>query len=244
MANTGIWHYLENQFDNATEESYKRANILGEDHLAKLAAETADPDILFLHERFSPVQVLYVEIYSGWLKEKGIYKGWTQRMDDIQSTLSSAKIAEWDNKIKAEVGEDSPEHTTLLPNGREPFQTGGRDARIMEVKGLSKRLEDFPALAAVKADVDAFLAQMNAIRDTQQQKEDLVEKNSDGLEAQRKAMCNMMYGDLGRLMDKYMDGPLVIDRFFELQLIRQTGAEEEEVLPIDPAEPLPGDPIV
>ena len=42
MANTGTWHYLENQFGNATENSYKRANILGEDHLAKLAAEKAE----------------------------------------------------------------------------------------------------------------------------------------------------------------------------------------------------------
>jgi len=237
MANTGTWHYLENQFDNATAESYKRANILGEDHLAKLAAEQADPDIAFLFERFQPVQILFVERYTGWLKAKGVYKGWTQRMEEKQDELSSDKIAEWDNKIKAEVTEDSADHTTLLPNGREPFQTGGRDARILEVKGLSKRLEDFPALAAVKADVDAFAAQMDTTRDTQQQQEDLVEKASDALEQQRVAMTAMMYGNLGRLMDKFMDGPLVIDRFFELQLIRQTGAEEEEVEPIPPEEP-------
>jgi len=237
MANTGTWHYLENQFDNATAESYKRANILGEDHLAKLAAEQADPDIAFLYERFSPVQVLFVKNYTGWLKAKGIYKGWTQRMEEIQDKLSSDKIADWDNKIKAEVGEDSADHTTLLPNGRKPFQSGGRDARILEVKGLSERLEDFPALAAVKADVDAFAARMDAIRDTQQQKEDLVEKASDALEKLRKAMTAMMYGNLGRLMDKFMDGPLVIDRFFELQLIRETGKDEEEVEPIPPAEP-------
>ena len=230
-------HYLENQFENATKNSFKRANILGEDHLAKLAAEQSDPDIAFLFERFQPVQILFVERYTGWLKIKGVYKGWTQRMEEIQDKLSSDKIAEWDNKIKAEVGEDSAEHTTLLPNGREPFQTGGRDARILEVKGLSKRLEDFPALAAVKTDVDAFAAQMDSTRDTQQQKEDLVEKASDGLEELRVAMCNMMYGNLGRLMDKFMDGPLVIDRFFELQLIRETGKDEEEVEPIPPEEP-------
>jgi len=237
MANTGIWHYLENQFDNATSDSYKRANILGKDHLSKLAAEQSDPDIAFLFERFQPVLTNFVNAYSGWLKEKGIYKGWTQRMDEIQDVLSSTKIAEWDNKIKAELGEDSPEQTTLLPNGRKPFQTGGRDARIQEVKGLSKRLEDFPALAAVKADVDTFVAQMDSIRNNQQQKEDLVEKTSDELEKMRKAMMIMMYGNLGRLMDKYMDGPLVIDRFFELQLIRETGKDEEEVEPILPAEP-------
>ena len=139
----------------------------------------------------------------------------------------------------SEVGEDSADYITLLPNGRKPFQSGGRDARILEVKALSKRLADFPALAAVKTDVDAFAVQMDAIRDTQQQKEGLVEKATDALEQQRKAMTAMMYGNLGRLMDKFMDDPLVIDRFFELQLIRETGSEEEEVEPIPPEEPTP-----
>ena len=157
-------------------------------------------------------------------------------MEAIKEKLRGDKIAEWDNKIKAEVTEDSADHITLLPNGRKPFQSGGRDARILEVKGLSKRLADFPALAAVKADVDAFAAQMDATRDTQQQKEGLVEKATDALEEQRKTMTAMMYGNLGRLMDKFMDGPLVIDSFFELQLIRETGKDEEEVEPIPPAE--------
>lgn len=46
---------------------------------------------------------------------------------------------------------------------------------------------------------------------------------SDQLELARLALCTMMYGNLGVLMDKYRETPLVVENFWQLDLIRRTG---------------------
>jgi len=242
-----LWHYAENQFDNVTKTSKKRMNIISSDHLSKLQAEQSDADIHDLFHRFETVRAEYASRYDSWLKAKGIYKGATQNMDEIQQTLTSEKVPDWDNKIKVVVGEGSADNTTILPNGRGPFQEGGRDQRIREVAALAERLANFPDLAAVKTEVETFAAQMEQTRDIQQQKEDLVDNASDALEEQRVICAQMMYANLGRLMDKFADAPENISRFFELQVIQQhAGAseeeqqeEEEEVEPILPEDEPP-----
>ncbi len=70
----------------------------------------------------------------------------------------------------------------------------------------------------------------------QQQKEELLDKASDELEEQRIIVAQMMYANTGRLIDKFPKAPENIERFFELQVIRDTGSDEEEVEPIPPEE--------
>jgi len=228
MGNT-TWHFAENQFDNCTKQSKKRMNRISSDHDSKLQAESSDPDILVLFNRFNPLRTAYSNSYTASISANAIYKGKTAFFESLEKELSETKIEDWDIQIQVVYKKGTPTYIELLPRGREPFQKGTRDQKIEEVLALGNRLTPHPALAATKMDVDAFGISMKDARNVQQQNEVLVAQTSDLLELQRIISANMMYGDLGILMDKFRDNPTQIERFFDLEAIRQTGAEEEEM---------------
>lgn len=217
------WHYLSNQFEQATRGSFKRCNILNNDHLSKLTSEQIDPVIGALVARTAPLSTAYSSSYSAWISANGTYKGHTMLFDNMLSELSSLKIKQWDIQIQAQYLEGTPVYVMLLPNRRGPFQEGTKDDRLSEVEALAQRLMAYPALAATQMDVNTFATDLRMARDNQQQKEQLVAMASDVLELARLALCTMMYGNLGVLMDKYRDTPDMIENFWQLDLIRRTG---------------------
>jgi len=225
-----IWHYAENQIDNCTKESKKRMNRIISDHLSKLHAGIADPDILALYNRTLPLKTDFSGSYAGAISANAYYKGRTAAYDLLKNELSSTKIEDWDIQIQVVFRKGTPEYIGLLPRGREPFQKGTNDQRIDEVRALGLRLAAYPALAAVKVSVDAFATSFGNARDIQQEKELLVAENSSSNEIHRKALANMMYGNLGVLMDKFRDDPKQIEKYFDLEVIRNTGSETNETI--------------
>jgi hypothetical protein len=225
-----IWHYVENQFDNCTKQSKKRMNRISSDHASKLLAENADLEIHTLYTRFAPLRTSFSDAYADAIAANAIYKGRTQKFENLKKELTGTKIEDWDIQIQVVFRKDSPEYIELLPNGRKPFQSGTNDQRIEEVRALGLRLAAYPALAAVKTSVDAFKTSIENARNDQQQKEDLVKQKSNLLEIARVATAKMMYGNLGVLMDKFRDDPKQIERFFDLEAIRNTGPETNETL--------------
>lgn len=231
---TQTWHYLENQFDNATETSNKLMNIINADHYAKLQAQAADPDIAALVARTTAPHDAFIAAYTDWLTAKGIYKGETSRLDNYVEDLRKIKIKQWDIQIQQVFIEGTPDYVAILPNGRKPFQSGGIDQRIAQVQALANRLSTYPGLAITRTDVLAFLATFTAERDIQQQKEELVANASDILETARKAIALMMYKNLGRLMNKYAANTDYISNFWELSLLRTITPQDDVVSdPID-----------
>ena len=222
-----VWHYCQNQFLNVTKNNRKKAIIIANDHDSKLTAESADPDILALSTRFNPLKVILSTKYAGHIAKKGLYKGGTALVEQKLLDLSSTKIEDWDIQIQAVHKRDTPDYIAILPNYRIPFQSGGIDQRIEEVRALSERLAGYPALAAVKTDVDAFLTEMEDSRDTQQQKEEQVDLASDESDDAVRAVMIMMYKDLGSLMDKFGDEPTDVERFFEVSLLQSKPSEDE-----------------
>jgi len=225
-----IWHYAENQFDNCTKQSKKRMNRISSDHASKLLAETSDADIHELSSRFAPLRESFSDAYADAIAANAIYKGRTQKFENLKKDLTGTKIEDWDIQIQVVYRKDSPEYIELLPNGRKPFQTGTNDQRIEEVKALSLRLTPYPALASLKTRVDDFKTSIENARNDQQQKEDLVKQKSTLLEIARVATAKMMYGNLGALMDKFQDDPKQIERFFDLEAIRYTGPETNDTI--------------
>jgi len=227
---TETWHYQENQFDNATEGSFKKMNIINADHFAKLQAQQADPDIAALLARTTPPHNNYNSRYSGWLSASGIYKGETSRVEEHLQELSLTKSREWDAQIQVVHLEGTPDYTAILPNGRQPFYSGTIDDRISHMEALALVLGNYPALAATMNDVTAFHATLDGARDTQQQKEELVDDASDLLETARKDIALMMYRNLGFLIDKYGSTPQVISNFWELQLLRASVSDDDQTV--------------
>lgn len=222
------WHYVNNQFESATRGSFKRTNILNNDHMSKLSSEGADPDIAALVARTLPLSTTFSSRYSSQISAEASYKGHTALVDNLLRELSSEKIKQWDIQIQGQYLEGTPTYMMILPNRRQPFQEFAKDQRLSEVEALAERLLDYPALSATQTDVDNFATLLRTARDNQQQKEQLNAMAFDQLEVARKALCTMMYGNLGVLMDKYRDTPDMIENFWQLDLIRRTGQGNDD----------------
>jgi hypothetical protein len=229
-----IWHYLENQFENVTKNNNKLSVIIANDHDSKLQAESGDPEILVFYNRFHPLKIDLSVKYGLWVAAKGLYKGETARVEQKLAVLSGTAIESWDIQVQVVHKRETPDYIALLPNFRIPFQSGGIDLRIEELRGFSTRLNSYAALAAVKAEVDAFLAVLEGFRNVQQGKEETVGLASDNLKASKLACMIMSYRNLGGLIDKFGSNPSDVERFYELELLQQTPLEDEPVLVVVP----------
>jgi len=228
---TETWHYQENQFDHATDESFKKMNIINADHLAKLQAQQGDPDIAALLARTTAPHDAYNLRYSNWLSAKATYKGKTDQVNVYLDDLSSLKIKQWDIQIQQQFLEGTSDYIAILPDGRSPFnKNNGIDERISQLQSLAQRLNAYPALAATMNDVINFHTTLDGARDVQQQKEELVDDASDLLETARKDIALMMYRNLGFLIDKYGSTPQVISNFWELQLLRAPVSDDDQTV--------------
>lgn len=227
-----IWHYLENQFENVTRNSNKLSVIIANDHDSKLQAESGDPEILVFYNRFHPLKIDLSIKYALWVAAKGLYKGETARVEQKLAELSGTAIESWDIQVQAVHIRGTPDYIALLPNFREPFQAGGMDIRIEELRAFSTRLDSYPALAGVKGEVDAFLAVLEGFRNVQQGKEQSVGLASDNLSSSKLACMIMAYRNLGGLMDKFGSNPSDVERFYELELLQQSPQEDEPILVI------------
>jgi hypothetical protein len=214
-------HYQDNQFDNHTKNSFKGMLVITNDHYPKLVAQQADPDIADLLARTQTPHDNYLKEYSGWKNAKAAHKGSTATAQALISELSGIKARKWESAVIVEYDKGTEEHTTIFPEGRSPFQNGTIDERVSAVLSLRGVLADYPSLATVLTDVDAFHTQLKTARDTQQTKEQLKAQASTDLETARKAIAIMLYRNMGVLMDKFGDDTEQIANYYEFSLLQQ-----------------------
>ena len=226
--NNENWHFLVNTFDVASQKSRKLMTIIAADHLAKLSAMKNEPDITRLYERFAPVYQSFSDTYAAWLSAKGLYKGETERVQNMLDELTSVKLKQWNIKIQSVYMEGTPDYTAILPGGRSAFIVGPKESRITELKGLRDRLSKYPDLEAVKKDVEAFMQMLEGSRNRQQESEQAVDRLSLQLEQARKDVAVMLYRNLGALMDKFGNDPKQILTFYEVEQVRAGSQTDEE----------------
>lgn len=230
------WHYSNNSFESATNGSAKKLDIIAVDHLSKLRAESINPLIApIAAETEAPVldfTIAYAELKSA----SGVYKGYTQAFEQKITELTSEKIKLWDIKIQNVHIEGTFEYTILLPNGRGPFQKGAYEVRIAEILALGSRLTAYTGLATLRTEVLAFHTEILGVRDTQQQKEGLVNAKSSILKLAAKRLTDQLYKNVGNLIVINFENPTQIERFYDLELIRSnsssTDNDDDTYLPI------------
>ncbi len=223
--------YSENQFNRVTEGSFKLANIISADVAAALVAEgIALPLVLVLAIFFSPLRTAFSAAFSQWVAAIAFRIGQTSLVYNLLDQLSGEKIDDWDVMVRVVHRKGTPEYLAIFPSGREPFQNGGIEERIMELDALMLRLIN-PALAAVLADVTAFHLLLSTARDTQQQLEENVQIKSANLEKARVDVCNGMFYVTGGLMQVFHTDPDQINRFFPLDLIVSSSSGGDEPTP-------------
>jgi hypothetical protein len=224
------WHYLQNQFENTTNGSFRLMLTITNDHYAKLQAQQADADILILYNRTDPVHQAFLDQYSAWKSSEGIYKAATDTTEALLDLLRSTNARQWDTAIMVEYDKGTTEHTALLPNGRTPFQTGTMDERIAAVKTLGLTLAGFAPLSALKTIVDDFHTTLKGARDGQQVKEQLADQQRTNMELARKAIAIMQYRNLGSLMDQFGDNPDNVFNYFDVSLLQRHASSTPPVV--------------
>jgi hypothetical protein len=230
---TRPWHYLSNSFLSATEESFKKALSLTNDHLAKLTANEADPDILVMKTDYLPLHDTFVTVHNQLASKEGIYSGKTKTMEELLDDLSQTHINTWRGVVFAVFPEGSNDAQAIFPNDRKPFQKGTYDKRIEAVDSLRMTLETYtthPTLVTLAGTVGSFYIVLTGARALQQTDEGSVATLRGNLKAAHRNMCIGMYRTLGRLMAKFAATPEVINNYWDLKLVRTLEEENTFLL--------------
>ncbi len=160
IINTTGWHYLDNQFLNATFENRKRMHAICTDAVAKMtAAAAANPGV------FAPLLVnilapatAFSTAYLQWKDARAGYRSATQGLDNLFATLLVApgaglrsELDKWESKVRSFWSPGHQSYDLLFPSGREPFNSGAREERIAAVAGLGTRATPLSVTLAAQA---------------------------------------------------------------------------------------------
>lgn len=221
------WHYLINQFVNVTRKNFSKTLKLSNYHDAYLNKMQTDyptePDWALLYNRYHPFHLAYVAAYTAWKNAGGQQKGQTLNTDQLLELLTT-KVNKWDALIQSETGfeKGTASYLSIFPQGRAPFGTGGKTERVEAVNVLAENLDAYPALAAVKALVDAFYTLLDDARDTQEGAKGGTKLKSQDVDMRRVEAMTEQYRNLGFLINKTADQPLYIQPFFDLNVLRES----------------------
>ena len=218
MATNRIWSVLWNVFDNQTKGSFKRMLIASKDHLDKLKKivithPALQSELDFLLPHFIHFQETYTAADSNHL----YYQSQTQAVEKMFADLSNYWIKKWDIAIQNHFLEGTVEYTMLLGDRRTPFQSGSYEERVSKIRSLATRLQDFPQLSTIQAEVSQYATDIENARTKQQGLEYKESNYSNNLEAARKALAQAMFGVLGALQRYFWDNLEAVETLYELQ---------------------------
>jgi hypothetical protein len=217
---TYTWGYLINTFLVATEGSYRLALRMGNDHMAALNADSANPQIAPLIPIFQPLNDALAKAYGAWLAQGGDQLGDTVQVNLLYKTLSSTNAKAWDNQIQVVYADTTSDYKKLMPNHRIPFQQGPQTLRMAALNALSSNLSGILPLAATKTSVDDFISQINDAFNTQKTAIKSTGNSSIVVEQARVAVCQQIFGNYGNLLSLNQADPLSIGHYFPIKYVR------------------------
>lgn len=222
------WTFESNTFLSVTRKNFKLTDILIYDHVARLlkflAKTPGDADLVVMYGRAASALSTWRNVYLPYRAAKSVYKARTQSVYEMLEGLPE-KLDDWDIDIQAAGGAGrpfkagKPAYTELFPLGRGPFTTGALDMRIAALETLVINLSAHAALAAVQTAVGAFTTGLRVARDAQQGEEAGTEADSEGVEAARVFVCDMMFRNTGRAMEKH-GAVAMVGKYFDLSYVR------------------------
>lgn len=213
------WNILANTFEIKTRGSYKKCYIFAEHHFAALQGAKANPAIAPIFAAFEPVYEDFFSEYAKWNGLRGTMESKTQGFTETLLTMQ-AKLKFWEGKIFFHYHEGTPEAETLFPHKRTPFYKGTHVSRVQAVRVLSKQLDQYPVLAAVKTDVEEYLQLLEGKLSKQTGTLGLLNNQSGTLEQKRKNICAEMYGNLGLLMHVYRHNTSILKAYFDMGVLK------------------------
>lgn len=227
------WIHLNNPFRSTTEGNFKLMLTMSTDMHDKITGALAnEPALQPLHQQvLKPAFEAFGAAYVAVAVQKGRYRRRTQRVEELLDELSGPQIDTWELNTQLHFRKSTGEYQQLFPDGRAPFQKGTYEARINALGTLVSSLSDFPLLAQVRTEVDAFRQNLLTARSEQQGFEGGLADLRANLEQSRLELANAMFRTFGFLLYHCNGDADRVSRFFELQYLRspQPGGEPDAV---------------
>lgn len=225
-----IWIYLVNTFDVNTKNSYRKMLRIANDHDARLeAASKDDPAIMAIYTVFHAALLVFRTLMVQWVSGKGIGKRNTQSWTELLDEMSAKWINVWEGLVFGVYPKGTPEATAIFPNNKFPFQNAIYDERMIAVEALQLTLQGYETLTVVEKDVEAKLALLKEARQVQQEQFGKTGFSSGKVEAQRVVLANLLDDDLCDLKKLYRSNPGMVEKFFDLSLLRKPANDTEAI---------------
>jgi hypothetical protein len=225
-----LWSPLHNVFDNATKKSKAKMLLISNDHEYRLAAAKDDPTILELYNQYQPEAASYRNLMAQWDSSKGIGKSrtmsWEDKLDNIAATIFNV----WEGKVYSVYPKGTPEALAIFPNGKTAFISGKYEERLVLFDALLITLAEFPPLAELRTDIAKEIEGIKLLRQQQQEQFGKISINSGRVEEQRKLLADLLDDDLCRLKIKYRKNLPMVEKFYDLALLRRTINDSDGVL--------------
>jgi hypothetical protein len=219
---TKPWHYLENQFLNETEDSFKKAVKLCDyhDHELKRAMDDdpLDPDWATLYNRHHPLKIALTNEYNAWKSSGGSQESQTLNVKQLLK-LMAGKVNNWDRRSQDFYADTTPRYKEIWPDLHKPFYGHGIEDRINAVNQLSINIGTDPVMITIKGEVDTYFGQLDTARTVQDGAKGAVKVHSTAVNFARIEAMTMQYGDMGFLMNKFYQNPTLVRVFHDVETL-------------------------
>ena len=231
------WSFIQNQFLNATVRTMRSYLTVSDNHLSALRGEANDAAILPLIGRYEPLHDAFLKARDKNRLIAARRMGATARITKKLAELSQ-EVGKWNVRVQVNFYKDTPEYLTIFPDGLEPFYKGSREEIIEATGSLANACDAYPLLGTLTAEIRQFHTDLESLNKAQKALEQDDEQSLIEVREAHKAAADMMYRNLGALMNHY-GADYRITTFFQLDLIRRLSANpNEEGTPEEPIEPI------
>lgn len=204
-----------NRFELVTRGSYTTCAYLFKQHVDSLFADSATVPIAnTCYLRAKPKYDAYNASNITHSSQTGKQSGKVLNMDTILNRMP-AHVDDWIAKIKVVYKVGKPEYKALLPKGKTKLNRGSQQNRVDAVAALIETIGADASLAAVKVLIQAFYDKMVAAFDNKDVSKKFTKTDSKATEKARKAMCNVMQGNLGLITDEFQDDLTQGEKYFD-----------------------------
>jgi len=180
-----------------------------------------------LYADFKPFFDTYLEKYDNWKIAQGLSKGETSQLS-LYFNEFVEKLRAWDAIVQVVFLEKTPNYRSIFPSGKSIFYHGTFEQRVEQLSALAGRLGKFAALAALKTEITNYYKLVHDELIAHQNNQTIIKISSKELEAARIAIGQMLYGNLGLLMNHYKIDSEQISSFFPLDIIRAKKKNQED----------------
>ena len=193
--------------------------LLSRDTHDKLLRRSSTPAILALYNMYLPLYTAFNQTYTQMQSNWGMYQAATLNNENLFLELRR-KAKRWEAMVLVQYDDQSAEYLSLFPSNKMPFHSGPYDMRLEVLSTLEISLGNYPALAAVLAEVSAFKTNIESTRTKQQGYEQNDRQLRLNLEHSRIELAIALHRVLGGLLQLYAHDPAQIETFFELQYLQ------------------------